>query len=50
VRGRGRLVHAVARPFLAVWDTQRWTGGVLTVVVLGWTVAAVWALYVAFAG
>ena len=50
LRGRARLVHAVARPFLAVWDTQRWTGLGLCVVVLMWTVVAMFVLLTGFAG
>ena len=50
IRGRGRLVHAVARPFLAVWNMQCWTGLVLFVVVLAWTVIAMVMLLTGFAG
>ena len=50
LRGRARLVHAVARPFLAVWNMQCWTGLGLCVVVLTWTVAAMFVLLTGFAG
>jgi len=50
LRGRARLVHAVARPFLAVWNMQCWTGLGLCVVVLTWTVVAMFVLLAGFAG
>ena len=50
LRGRARLVHAVSRPFLAVWNMQCWTGLGLCVVVLTWTVVAMFVLLTGFAG